>query len=62
MRTEHKPTEPDPDLVLLASLLFAAEPEGDASGAKAAIGRLALKLYVLEQCSKGRDKPPKPTA
>jgi hypothetical protein len=47
--------EPDPDLLLLARVVFAAEPEGDASGAKAAIGRLALKLYVLEQCGKGRD-------
>lgn len=62
--------EPDPDLLLLARLVFGEEPEGDASGAKAAIGRLALKLYVLEQfsppcskaSSKGRDKPPEPAA
>lgn len=44
--------EPDPDLVLLARLIWAMEPEHDASGAKAALGRLTLKLFVLAQHKK----------
>jgi hypothetical protein len=41
--------DPDPDLAIVARVIFAAEPEGDKAGAKAALGRLALKLFVLEQ-------------
>jgi hypothetical protein len=46
--------EPDPDLLLLAHVVWAAEPEHDTSGAKAALGRLTLKLFLLEQVPAGR--------
>jgi hypothetical protein len=41
--------DPDPDLAIIARVIFAAEPGGDKAGAKAALGRLALKLFVLQQ-------------